>query len=247
MHNPDNGWPLVQLETAASVRSQAQPVVASHYGSYDYEMFDGCGGLSSAVIDVARLCAMFSCRTSNPVLAATTIDQMLAAAVNATNTQKGPDGKGSHGYHGFDWAANVNVANHEIQFSKGGWLPGQGTSYVGTTGGLFYVLAQNGNSRQDVTTKKWLDPIQPIAESHDWGTGDLFRASAWRRCGAADADEDRAGRVQIGPEATQEMVVESLVRTVALRIVRAQPERDSKACSSDASGPPTTRVLKMVR
>jgi CubicO group peptidase (beta-lactamase class C family) len=219
VHNPENGWPLVQLETAASVRSQAQPVVASHYGSYDYEMFDGCGGLSSAVIDVARLCAMFSCRSNNPVLAATTIDQMLAAAVNATNTQKGPDGKGSHGYDGFDWAANVNVANHEIQFSKGGWLPGQGTSYVGTTGGLFYVLAQNGNSRQDVTTK-WLDPIQPIAESHDWGTGDLFPSFGMASLPVPlTLTKIAPVAFKIGPEATQEMVVRSLVRTVP-RIVR---------------------------
>jgi hypothetical protein len=177
-------------------------------------MFDGCGGLSSAVIDVARLCAMFSCRSSNPVLAATTIDQMVAAAVNATNVQKGPDGKGSHGYHGFDWAANVNVANHEVQFSKGGWLPGQGTSYVGTTGGLFYVLAQNGNSRQDVMTK-WLDPIQPIAESHDWGSGDLFPSFGMASLPApATLIKLAPVAFKIAPEVTQQMVTASLVRAV---------------------------------
>ena len=43
-----------------------------------------------------------------------------------------------------------------MQFSKGWWLLGPGTYYVGTSDGLFYVIAQNGNSRQDVTTN-WLD------------------------------------------------------------------------------------------
>lgn len=173
VHNPANSWALLQLETASSVRSHDQPLVASHYGSYDYEMFDGCGGLSSSVVDVARMVAMFSCRTGNPVLSHDTIDTMLAAAVTATSTQKGPDGSGSHGYHGTDWAVNIDTTKHQVQFSKGGWLPGMGSSYVGTTGGLFYIWLQNGNSRPDVTSS-WLDIATPIVEGHDWGAQDHF-------------------------------------------------------------------------
>jgi len=220
VHNPENNWPLIQLETAASVRTQDRPLVASHYGSYDYELFDGSGGLSSSVVDVARLCAMFSCRSGNPVLAAKTIDDMLAAAVNATNTQMGPDGKGSHGYHGFDWAANIDLANHHVQFSKGGWLPGQGTYYVGTTGGVFYILAQNGNGRQDVQTN-WLDLIQPIADAHDWGTGDLFPGFSMASLAAA-GPPPKPAPFKIPPARTLQQVAESLARALPVAMHRGR-------------------------
>lgn len=170
VHDPESNWPLFQLECGSSDRTEARPLVPTHYGTFDLEMFDGCGGLSSAVIDVARLCAMFSCRNNNPVLKKDTIDDMLAAAVKASSELSGPD---AHGYHGFDWALNVDVDKHQVMFSKGGWLPGMGTSYTGTTGGFFYILAKNGNTPKGVDIN-WYDEIRPIVEAHDWGTTDLF-------------------------------------------------------------------------
>ena len=170
VHDPESGWALFQLECGSSDRTEARPLVPTHYGTFDVEMFDGCGGLSSAVIDVARLCAMFSCRNSNPVLKKDTIDDMLAAAVKASSELSGPD---AHGYHGFDWAVNVDLDKHQVMFSKGGWLPGMGTYYIGTSGGLFYVIAQNGNSPKGDGVN-WYDEIRPIVEAHDWGTADLF-------------------------------------------------------------------------
>jgi len=170
VHNPESDWKLFQLECGSSDRTEARPLVPTHYGTFDIEMFDGCGGLSSAVIDVARLCAMFACRTGNPVLGHDTIDNMLAAAVDATATFSGPD---AHGYHGFDGAWNVDLANHQVRFKKGGWLPAMGTGYIGTTGGFFYVLAKNGNTPAGVDLK-WNEMIDPIVKAHDWGTGDLF-------------------------------------------------------------------------
>ena len=170
VHDPSAGWALFQLECGGSDRTQDRPLVPTHYGTFDMEMFDGCGGLSSAVIDVARLCAMFSCRTGNPVLKHTTIDDMLAAAVDATANFDGPD---AHGYHGFDGAMNVDLEKHQVWFKKGGWLPGMGTSYLGTSGGFFYVLAKNGNTPKGVDLN-WYDMIKPIVEAHDWGTADLF-------------------------------------------------------------------------
>lgn len=119
VHNPVGGWPLYQLELQPSVRAEGRPLVASHHGSYDYEMFDGCGGLSSSVVDVARLCAMFADRTGNPVFKAERIDDMLAHAVAATTA--GTD----HGYHGMDGAVLIDAAKHAVRFNKGGWLPGR--------------------------------------------------------------------------------------------------------------------------
>ena len=170
VHDPDAGWKLFQLECGASDRSQDRPLVPTHYGTFDIEMFDGCGGLSSAVIDVARLCAMFACRTGNPVLGHTTIDDMLAAAVTASTTFSGPD---AHGYHGFDSAKNIDPAKHQVKIKKGGWLPGMGTSFVGVTGGFFYALAKNGNTPKGVDLN-WYETIKPIVEAHAWGTADLF-------------------------------------------------------------------------
>lgn len=174
VHNPENGWALHQFNCGRSVRDNARPIVLENYGTYDYEMFDGCGGLSASVVDVARLCAMLSCRTGNPVLKAETIDEIFAATI-ACGSQTGPDGNGSHGYHGFDWASTVSAADHQVQYSKGGWLPGQGSVMTGTTNGFFYVIAQNGNGDRGVSAK-WLPAIEPIVEAQDWGSADLFPA-----------------------------------------------------------------------
>jgi CubicO group peptidase (beta-lactamase class C family) len=170
VYNPESSWPLFPMELGLSVKTAGRPLVASHYGAYDYELFDGCGGLSAAVVDVARLCAMFSDRTDNPVLAAATIDALCEAAVAATDTLTGPD---AHGYHGLDWAQVVDRDEHAYRFSKGGWLPAMGTSFRCTTGGFTYVIAQNGNPRKD-STANWLDSIRPAVEAHAWGLTDLF-------------------------------------------------------------------------
>jgi CubicO group peptidase (beta-lactamase class C family) len=169
VYNPENSWALFPMQLGRSVKAADRPIVAAHYGSYDYEMFDGCGGLSAATIDVARLCAMFSDRQGNPVLTPDRIDQMLDAAVTATG-YTGPD---AHGHHGFDWAEALDRANHRYRFSKGGWLPAMGSSYRCTTGGFTYVIAQNGNGRKG-STASWLDNISAAVMAHDWGTTDLF-------------------------------------------------------------------------
>ena len=172
VHNPTASWPLHQFECNASVKLPDQPLAPSHYGAWDYEFLDGCGGLSSSVVDVARLCAALSCRTNNPVINPERIDDMMAAA-HACRTQKGPDGKGSHGYHGFDWVDDTDPENDRWEYSKGGWLPGQGTTMGGITGGYFYVYAQNGNTPAGAM-EGWLDEIEDIVEAHNWGDTNLF-------------------------------------------------------------------------
>jgi CubicO group peptidase (beta-lactamase class C family) len=217
VHDPENGWPLVQLATAGSVRTADRPLVPLHYGSLDYEMLDGCGGLSASVVDVARLCAMLACRTGNPVLSASSIDAMLGAAVKATVARSGRDGKASHGYHGCDWALPLEGSAHQIQFGKAGWLPGQESCLVGTTGGLFYVLAQNGNSRPDAATQ-WQELIQPLAEARDWGTTDLFPTFGMASLPATTALKPAPVSYRQGPHAMLRQVVASLARTVPARI-----------------------------
>ncbi len=218
VHNPEAGWKLYHLECGASDRTDGRPLVPTHYGTFDIEMFDGCGGLSSAVIDVARLCAMFACRSGNPVLTADTIDDMLAAAVTASNNQDGPD---AHGYHGFDSASNVSVANHQVKIKKGGWLPGMGTSFVGVTGGFFYVLAKNGNTPAGVDLN-WYETIKPIVEAHTWGAGDLFPSFGMPTLGGLTITDPLIAQVADGVllRQTMKQVEASMARS---RFVRLRP------------------------
>ncbi len=171
VHDPTSAWKLFQLECGASDRHDNRRLVPTHYGTFDLEMFDGCGGLSSSVVDVARLCAMFSCRTGNPVLRPGTIDDMLAAAADASIAATGVSG--AHGYHGMDSASILDAAIHQVKFKKGGWLPAMGTSFVAITGGFTFVLAKNGNTPAGVDLN-WSDTVKPLAEAHNWGTADRF-------------------------------------------------------------------------
>jgi CubicO group peptidase (beta-lactamase class C family) len=60
------------LPTATSAMHQDRRLLPGQYGPGNHEVYDGCGGLSAAVIDVARLCAMFSCRTNTRTTASRT-------------------------------------------------------------------------------------------------------------------------------------------------------------------------------
>jgi CubicO group peptidase (beta-lactamase class C family) len=160
---------LIPLQISPSVKSPAQPIVPTQYGSWDMELFDGAAGLSSAVIDVARLAAMFSVRAGNPLLKADTIDQLFEAAATATHKYSGPD---AHGYHGFDWVDILNEDEHIYQAEKGGSLSGLSTVITFTTGGYGYVIAQNSTNIDGVTLN-WRD-VEPIAEAHLWSGNDLF-------------------------------------------------------------------------
>ena len=214
VHHPDNGWPLVQLATAASVRTADRPLVPMHYGALDYEMLDGCAGLSASVVDVARLCAMLACRSNNPVLSASSIDALLGAAANAAAT-RGTEGRVAHGY---DWVGPAGAGSHQIQIGKAAWLPGQESSFVGTVGGLCYVFAQNGNSRPEVATQ-WLEQIQLLAEARDWGLADLFPTFGMAALPAFGSGKASAATYRLAPSTALQQIVASLARTVPARIL----------------------------
>lgn len=182
VYNPANDWPLYPLEVLPTVRDPSGTLVASQYGAQDFEVFTGAGGISSSVVDVARLAAMLSIRVAGPVLSPETTRNMMQACADAgaKMRSKGSDGKNvdkdgkpiySHGFHGFDWAQLRDPYNGIYSAAKGGWLPGTQTSVSLTTWGFGYVLAINGN---EDGTFDWLSPIKAIAEKPDWGNTDLF-------------------------------------------------------------------------
>jgi hypothetical protein len=169
VYDPDSG--IGPLDLSASLKTPEKPLVGRQYGGWDMELFDGCGGLSSAVVDMARLAAMFSCRAGNPVLTPTAIDALFIAAANATLNYSSPGKK--HGFHGFDGAKIVDADDHIYWGSKGGWLPGQGTIISFSTGGFGYMIAQNGNKTPGVMTD-WLKPVSQVAQAQSWPSKDLF-------------------------------------------------------------------------
>jgi CubicO group peptidase (beta-lactamase class C family) len=156
-----------KLTTGVSVVHDDRRRVPTQYGAENYEVYDGAGGVSSAIVDLARLCAMFSCRIGNPVLSPAMLDAMMSDAVAATAA--GTD----HGYHGFDAASYDSEADHRVNLRKGGLLPGVRAAFTGTTGERFVVVAYNGDSVEGVGIDLKAE-IAAIADTIDWGAGDLF-------------------------------------------------------------------------
>lgn len=156
-HAPD-------LPTTKSAVHTDRRIVPEHYGGENYDVFDGPGGVSCAAVDMARLLAMLSCRSNNPVLPPGTIDDFLTDAVAATSA--GTD----HGYHGFDSASG---SLPHVSLQKGGSLPGVRCGFEGAVGQRFVIMLRNGHAIDGATpTDK--SEILDMADDIDWGTGDLF-------------------------------------------------------------------------
>jgi hypothetical protein len=113
---------------------------------------------------------MFSDGSATALLGTNEV-QSLTEAVIGAQSQLGPDGKGSHGYYGLDWAQNNGGNPVSFTAEKGGWLPAQGTVLHFTTGGFGFVLAYNCNA--DVSYD-WLTPISQLAAAQKWAANDLF-------------------------------------------------------------------------
>jgi CubicO group peptidase (beta-lactamase class C family) len=153
------------LETGTSAVHNDRRIVPLQYGDENYEVYDGAGGLSSAVVDLARLCALLSCRSNNPLFTDDVLKTFLSDAVAATAA--GSD----HGYHGFDWA---NGEYPNVTCSKGGGNPGVAAGFQGTTGRRFIVIARNGNNVDGATPAEWTTDLDAIAATIDWKGADLF-------------------------------------------------------------------------
>lgn len=153
------------LETGTSAVHDDRRIVPRQYGDENYEVYDGAGGLSSAVVDVARLCAMLSCRSNNPLFTDDLLNAFLSDAVAATMAGS------AKGYHGFDWASGTYPS---VTCTKGGSNPGVGSGFYGTTGGRFIIIARNGEKVDGATPVKWNTELDDIAATIDWKGTDLF-------------------------------------------------------------------------
>jgi CubicO group peptidase (beta-lactamase class C family) len=137
-------------------------------GGWNLERDDAAGGLTGAVVDVARLLAMLDVRSNNPVLNDTTIASMFANAA-------------AGGGHGFDTARVDNASTGAYYGMKGGDIPESNQNCVRyQTGDLSMALCWNRHDIGEGTPPRdaWWYPDFPalldVARAQSWGTTDLF-------------------------------------------------------------------------
>ena len=159
LHHPPD------LATDISAVHDDRRIVPLTYGYDNYEVYLGAGGISSAVVDMARLGAMLNCRVNNPLFSTAVLDELLNDVVAATLARTG------HGYHGFDEAEDKGSY---IELSKGGSLDGVWAGLWGRTGRRFIAIARNG-PKVEGESQPYL-AIEALAQSIDWGTDDFFPA-----------------------------------------------------------------------
>jgi CubicO group peptidase (beta-lactamase class C family) len=148
------------MKMPGSVMSPDRPPVLDCYGGFDVEILEGAGGLSAAVVDVARLLAALTLQHDSPILDQATRDSLFA---NATL-----------GGHGFDGMILADPAQGFYTGGKGGLLNSSQNKFDLNTGGLSLVMCVNGN---DETGVPWVEPVTEIATtqaSQAWAGTDLF-------------------------------------------------------------------------
>ncbi len=175
-HIEDDGKPeSVHLKTAISMVHSDRRIVAHQYGGYNLELGSGSSGLSSSVIDMARISALLtSTNPNNPVLSPSTIDRMLSLAALATENEAETK---DHGYHGFDGVTvdrDANGVRVSFSASKGGSIQGSRASIRIQKNGLSLLFAYNGNPDDAATKGSWATRFGDAAKNVSWGKGDLF-------------------------------------------------------------------------
>jgi CubicO group peptidase (beta-lactamase class C family) len=157
------------LSSGGSVMEPDRRLRASAFGGgWNLERDDAAGGLTGAVVDVARLLAMLDVRANNPVLTETAIANLFSLAA-------------AGGGHGFD-TARVDSTNPGVYYGmKGGDIPESNQNCVRyQTGDLSMVLCWNRHDVGEGTPPRdnWWYPDYPalldVARAQSWGTADLF-------------------------------------------------------------------------
>jgi CubicO group peptidase (beta-lactamase class C family) len=155
------------LRLAPSIMTNNRPLVPAGYGDEHYETTEGSGGLSGAVVDVARILAAMNARPYSP-LGRPAVEHLLSEAVRV--------GAG----HGFD-ALSGTAGNRRGQ--KGGLFQTSQSGIWFEENGLSSVIVWNGvHTGNDLSHANggdfgWyprFDKVLDAAAKVNWGTTDLF-------------------------------------------------------------------------
>ncbi|MDQ3983317.1 MAG: serine hydrolase [Actinomycetota bacterium] len=156
----------LDIPVAASVMSDARPLVPVGYGNESYEHHEGSGGLSAGATDLARLAAILISTGDHPALKRSTIETMMdnAIACQAAFSERAG--------HGFDRAATRSGGRYYGQ--KGGSLSTSGNVFQ--LDGEWGVIVNWGGKPLSPKAAGWypnFPAVMDLAESATWSV-DLF-------------------------------------------------------------------------
>jgi CubicO group peptidase (beta-lactamase class C family) len=159
----------ITMPIAKSVVDPDERLVPSGYGDSNFTVSGPAGGISSAVVDMARILAALNLTaTDNPLLAPSEIQSMFqAAAATFMNTSGKVQGMRAHGWD-------------SCSQSNGGWLAQKGGSWVDNQSSVAHF--PNGISMAvawahavvDGDWYPWFPEVIGPATAKDWGATDLF-------------------------------------------------------------------------
>jgi CubicO group peptidase (beta-lactamase class C family) len=198
------------LSVNSNVMGSSDPIVAWVYGDGNIGNYEGGGGLSAAVPDVARLLAALSDFKNSPILEEQVLQDWFCNAI------ADKDSNGDQG-HGFGSVEAITQAKNAYLADKGGWLGGsQNQIHLNTApGGVSYVICMNGHT---LTTRTDFSVLRGILEAEDWPEIDLF---------------PNYGMPSTGPKCTkQNKKIKSKRRKVYIRKKRISPRGPPKRIPS---------------
>ncbi|MBV9363322.1 MAG: serine hydrolase [Solirubrobacterales bacterium] len=163
-------YTALTMPIVPSVLDPAQPLVPWEYGSRNFEVTAPAGGISSAVVDMARILAAFSLMAAdNPMLAPAEITAMMTAATATfTNTSGQVSGMRAHG-----WDAAAAEPNGGWYGQKGGLIfDAQSCLHLSTDDISMSVVWGHWPTGGD-----WYPDFPEVintAKTQNWGSTDLF-------------------------------------------------------------------------
>ena len=159
----------ITMPIAKSVVDPDQRLVPSGYGDANYSVHGADGGISSSVVDMARILAALNLTaTDNPLLAPSEIQSMFQAAA-ATFTNPNGQVQGMRG-HGWD-SCDKSIGDWQAQ--KGGsWVDNQSCVAHFPDGISMAVAWAHAIVQGD--WYPWFPEVIGPATAKDWGASDLF-------------------------------------------------------------------------
>jgi hypothetical protein len=160
----------ITMPIRSSVVYPDQRLVPSGYGDWGPTVTAPAGGISSAVVDMARILAALNLTAAdNPLLAPSEIESMFQAA---TATVTLPNGNVS-GMRGHGWDYCTSEPGNGWYAQKGGSLAGDQSCVRHSTNDISMAVAW-GHSIVDGDWYPDFPEVITPAIAQNWGTTDLF-------------------------------------------------------------------------